>query len=320
MDDLARLPIVTDDGQTLVLSFRHAPVPRGSVLLVHGFAQNRMTWHSRQRSLVDRLVELGFDVYCAELRGHGLSRRSSRCAATLADYFNHDLPALMAGFSRAHRSGVKVIVGHSLGGLMAAHLGLRYGAELAGIALMASPGRVRLGRPFALARVLPRLRRHLPGFRFLSRLPFRLDWIGVASAFVAARRGEAAATFPISPWAPGSMEEELLLDRLRDGFDVTGWGVVAELAAWNDEDRLAVAGVTEDFLASLAGVTGPVLLVDGDLDEIVPRAQSLVPEHFPSAAVTHHRVQGFGHCDLILGAAAPSLVWPGVESWLATLA
>ncbi len=320
MVELRELSVETADGQTLVISYRHSLVPRGSILLIHGFAQNRMTWHSRQQSLVYRLADRGWDVYCAELRGHGLSRPTSRCATTLADYFALDLPAIMAGFSGAHRGGPKVVIGHSLGGLMAAQLGLWYGATLAGVALLASPGRVRLGRQFALARLLPRARRYLPGFQLLSGLPFRLDWIGFASAYVAARRGEAAATFPVSPWAPGSMEDEFLVDWLRHGFDVTGWGVVTELAAWGEDGRLTVAGVSEDLISGFGDIKGPVLLFDGALDEIVPRAQALVPSHFPSALVTHRQVEGFGHCDLILGTAAPRLVWPHMESWLATLA
>ena len=41
------------------------------VVLVHGFAQNRYTWHSSGRSMSAWLAAQGFDVYVLELRGHG---------------------------------------------------------------------------------------------------------------------------------------------------------------------------------------------------------------------------------------------------------
>src|SRR5688572_9129836 len=47
------------------------------VLLVHGFAQNRYSWHTSRRSMSAWLAERGFDVWTLELRGHGLSRQAS---------------------------------------------------------------------------------------------------------------------------------------------------------------------------------------------------------------------------------------------------
>ena len=44
------------------------------VVLVHGFAQNRYTWHSTRRSFSAWLATEGFDVWNLELRGHGESK------------------------------------------------------------------------------------------------------------------------------------------------------------------------------------------------------------------------------------------------------
>src|SRR5262245_30265595 len=50
---------------------------KGAVLLLHGFAQNRYTWHTSQRSFSAYLADEGFDVFAGELRGHGRSRHFS---------------------------------------------------------------------------------------------------------------------------------------------------------------------------------------------------------------------------------------------------
>ena len=44
------------------------------VVLVHGFAQNRYSWHLSRRSLSAWLAGEGFDVLNLELPGHGNSR------------------------------------------------------------------------------------------------------------------------------------------------------------------------------------------------------------------------------------------------------
>lgn len=311
----------TPDGHAISFSTLPAARPRGAVLLLHGFGQNLMTWHAPQRSFAEYLCQSGWDVYAAELRGHGRSRQlSRRCARSLSDYFQYDLPTVMEALLERCSQRPLVVLGHSLGGLMAAHLGTRYADALTGIGLIASPGRVRLGRQFSLARLLPGARRRVPGFSVLAGLPFRLDWIGRATAFGVQYAGERAAHFPISPWAPKSMEKELLVARLAGGFDVTGLGVVAELAAWGESEEMAVPGTTPDLLADFKQLKCPVLLVNSDLDEIVPRSLAIQPAAFPNATVDCHQVAGFGHCDIVLGRRAPEQVWPHVTSWLTDLA
>ena len=48
---------------------------RGAVLLIHGFGQNRYTWHTSKRSFVNYLACSGFDVFNLDLRGRGRSRK-----------------------------------------------------------------------------------------------------------------------------------------------------------------------------------------------------------------------------------------------------
>ena len=67
---------------------------RAPVLLVHGFGQNRYTWHLPARSFSNYLARAGFDVFNLDLRGHGRSRHfgARRCRG-VEDYVREDIPA-----------------------------------------------------------------------------------------------------------------------------------------------------------------------------------------------------------------------------------
>ena len=67
---------------------------RGAVLLIHGFGQNRYTWHTSRRSFVNYLAVSGFDVFNLELRGRGRSRKfGARDDTGFDDYIREDVPA-----------------------------------------------------------------------------------------------------------------------------------------------------------------------------------------------------------------------------------
>jgi len=120
-------------------------------------------------------------------------------------------------------------------------------------------------------------------------------------------------------WEPGSMEPELVQERLIAGFDRTSMGVLAELADWTNTGSLSVPGVTPDLVTDLTKVNIPVLLISSDRDGIIPHWLGLGRQHFPAASVEELTVHGFGHCDIILGKDAPAMVWQPLMAWLVGL-
>ena len=97
------------------------------VVLVHGLAQNRYSWHTTQRSYSAWLAAEGWDVWNLELRGHGRSREAEdeleekqhtvgRGAESFDDYCEDVIACARALPSRAFW------MGHSMGG------GALYGA------------------------------------------------------------------------------------------------------------------------------------------------------------------------------------------------
>lgn len=98
------------------------------VVLLHGSFSNRRFWYSPKGiGLGAHLARAGFDVWIAEMRGHGLSPRNQAYVRNrVADYARYDLPAI-AAFVGEQSGQVPHWIGHSLGGItLAAALGGQY--------------------------------------------------------------------------------------------------------------------------------------------------------------------------------------------------
>lgn len=98
------------------------------VVLLHGSFSNRRFWFSPKGiGLGAHLARAGFDVWVAEMRGHGLSPRNKGYKHnTVADYARYDLPAI-AAFVQEQSRQIPHWLGHSLGGItLAAALGGQY--------------------------------------------------------------------------------------------------------------------------------------------------------------------------------------------------
>lgn len=117
--------------------------PSGTpVILLHGGFSNRRFWYSANGAgLGPYLVKQGFDVWLAEMRGHGLSPKNQHYRAnTLADYARFDLPAINQFVTEVTHKRPHWL-GHSLGGTtLAAALAGQYlkADELASVTLCAS--------------------------------------------------------------------------------------------------------------------------------------------------------------------------------------
>ena len=98
------------------------PAPAGAppVLLCHGLGSNRNTYLlPAHRNIVHMLLEGGWDVWLAELRGHGLSKAGADWDSPwdVNDYIS-DACSFVA-FVSGQTSGASVHwIGHSLGGII----------------------------------------------------------------------------------------------------------------------------------------------------------------------------------------------------------
>ncbi|AKJ26943.1 alpha/beta hydrolase [Caldimonas brevitalea] len=104
------------DGTRLVLRTWPAPAgrQRGTVVIVHGLGEHS----GRYEHVAQRLRSWGFAVVAYDHRGHGRSP-GPRGALQTADDLLHDLAAVIDA-ARARHAGPLVLLGHSMGGLIAA--------------------------------------------------------------------------------------------------------------------------------------------------------------------------------------------------------
>ncbi|MCB9758258.1 MAG: alpha/beta fold hydrolase [Alphaproteobacteria bacterium] len=294
----------------LVRKHRVEGPERGPVVLVHGFAQNRYTWHLSGRSMVNWLAARGWDVYNLELRGHGRSRpQDMDRGERFADY--------VADVARVARwlDGRAVFVGHSLGGGAIYAASTR--AEMAGVAGIGAL--FHFGQANGFLGLLGRLTWHNRAL-LTPHLSLRTRSVGALLSHLYAVTDIAGYAFPVSGWWPGSMEPELLEERLVRGFDWTSAQV------WMDMSRWAATGRWDDWEDAWAAASAapPVLVIAGDRDHLVPPRDARVAfdraEGRDRTLVLlndyDHEVH-WGHLDLVLGRRAADYTWPILHDWMA---
>ncbi len=257
------------------------------VILLHGSFSNRRFWYSpRGIGLGPHLARAGFDVWIAEMRGHGLSPRNQAYKHnSVAEYARYDLPAI-AAFVREQSGQVPHWVGHSLGGItLAAALGGGYLDEssAASAALFGS----QISRVYWPLKVPPLewgSRLLLKGFPHISGARFK--------------RGPEDEPIGV---ALESLRWHRLFGRFGD----------AERDWW-----AGMADVTVPLLAVSA---------TGDLQDPAWACRKLYDQFIsaPRSFLLLGKEKGyssdFGHIEMLVSKEAQTEVWPLVEHWLREL-
>jgi alpha-beta hydrolase superfamily lysophospholipase len=137
--------------------------PRGSVLIVHGYAEHI----GRYGEVAAAWAAKGLLVGLFDLRGHGHSEGPRGHVDLFDDYVRdtEDVLARLSTDERWRNLGQPVLFGHSLGGLVSCHVVLRHPKRFAGLALSSPflgvgvpvPPVQKILAPL-VSRLLPRLR------------------------------------------------------------------------------------------------------------------------------------------------------------------
>ncbi len=323
--------VVTEDGMRLVVTAKRPADPddgleeRAPVLLVHGLGQNRYSWHLSGRSFENFLVSRGYRTFNLELRGHGLSHTAgSRHPRDVEEYVRHDVPAGVALARQVTGCDSVIYVGHSLGGLIGYWSTPETLGQLAGMVSFAGPFFFGQGNlPLRLAARLGKTPLNLSLIRLIPTLPLPIDRVGLAVRGTLPFWDFPYNGFPLQVWHPRSIEKHLLRERIREGFDRTSFNVLREMTTWAAEGRFTSDDRRIDPDTRLAQLRVPLLCIAGDKDSAVPLG-SIEPGFRRAGSPDKTlRTYGkdtdgihFGHCDLICGRAAPSVVWPEVARWL----
>jgi alpha-beta hydrolase superfamily lysophospholipase len=166
------LPVAGASAESLFRRGWVPDAPRANVLIVHGFAE-----HSGRYEHVGRwLAERGFATHAYDHLGHGRSS-GTRCHLERFDEYLDDLAHVLAMVRKDAPRLPMFLIGHSMGGLIAAKFVCDRKPDVAGVVLSGPALAVAQGR----ARVQMWLARTLRLFVPRMRMASGLDLEGLAS-------------------------------------------------------------------------------------------------------------------------------------------
>jgi pimeloyl-ACP methyl ester carboxylesterase len=279
--------VTADDGvrlscEEIDLAGGPADAPELTVVLVHGFALDRRTWHFQRRSLAE-LADPAVRLVLYDQRSHGRSERASLESCTI-EQLGRDLDAVVRALAP---EGPLVLVGHSMGGMtimaLAEHHPELFTERVVGVALIStSAGEVASAglQGALLSRRNPLTR----GVGLLARMqPKLVDVVrGVAGDLIwSITRSFAYGDRNVAPWLVDLVDTMIstnAVDALTDFVDTVG-----------SHDRLAA-------LPALAGCE--ILVAAGEADRVIPFAHSeRIAGELPDATLV--RFPGAGHLPML---------------------
>jgi polyhydroxyalkanoate synthase len=284
---------------------------RPKVILIHGFAQNRFSWHTQYRSMSGWLAERGWDVWNLELRGHGRSRRRGGSKTTQFSDYPADLNRLADAIETP-----AFWIGHSLGASVA------YAACAARPDSPTTAGVIGIGGLYRFGQagwVLPtvcRITNQLPGSLNIGDIQVHTGGTGRLLAKLFPLVDLAAYGMPIAGWWPGSVEPALAKERMKRGFDFIPVRVWQEMASWGEADSVP-------WDQGWRKAQSPCLIIVGDRDSMLFPKEGKAA--FDRSGTTDKTFKLFddrdglthwGHLDMVLGKNAPDHVWSFIESWM----
>lgn len=273
-------------------------VPAGEaaapIIFLHGGPGGYV--HSSMIEELSRLRDLGHDIYLYDQSGTGLSDRRARPKDTTFDGHVADLEQIITQHIGAERV---ILMGHSFGGVIAAHYAARHPERIAAV-ILSSPGELTPVLYDEQGRWLNGERYPTPAdLHFvdtsetlnhdtsLSRLPFR-----------AAVSMMAAQVFNVKFASDREVD-----DALNTMASVFTRSMVCDPAQVQPEEggagaysRIGVNFFPDDFYdprADMGGMTAPVLVLHGQCDTIPYAAVAEYADLFPNA--TYRMLEGAGH-------------------------
>lgn len=161
---MRQTPVPVPGTSGLQATLHHADQPRALLLLVHGFAEHSGRHGRTIRFLTDR----GISVASYDLRGHGTAP-GPRAKVSMETHIRDNLAVrdAVVEWSRSAEGGgaeslPRLLMGHSMGGLIAGESALRRPWDLKGL-ILSSPGLVvGEGTPAPLRVAAPVIARLLP--------------------------------------------------------------------------------------------------------------------------------------------------------------
>lgn len=248
-------------------------LPRAVLVISHGLGEHGQ----RYMNLVGYFVTRGYAVYSLDHRGHGLSQGVRGYVERFSDFIT-DLDSFIS-IVRGNHPGIKVyLVGHSVGGTIAAAYAARHQDRLDGLILSAATMSVGESVPAALILLA----------RLLSRFFPKLGLYTIDASAISRDRSVVEAYLSDPLVYRGKI-------RVRLGMEIIG-----TMGALRKQ---------------LPGITLPVLIMHGRDDRLSePAGSDILYEGLGSTDKTYRRYDGFFH--EIFNEPGREQVFADMEAWL----
>ena len=307
----------TSDGWTLDLRVfrdetRFEP-SRRPVMFVPGYGMNGfiLSYHPSGPSFVESLCADGFEVWVANLRGQGESRRREKRAPgpALRRLAEEDLATSIDAALRSSASERDQLdlIGCSLGGSLSyAYLALVDRPRVGSIVAIGSPLRWvevpgLLRTVFSSRTVAGALR--ISGTRRMAKLAMpmvkKVPWVLSLYANASNIDLEHAHEF---------------METVEDPHPRTN----RDIASWLKHGDMVLRGV--NVTEAMREQTGRLLIIAANRDGIVPEATALSPRTFWGGELSVMKLgtprEWYAHADIFVGRKAPQAVFDPVAEWL----
>lgn len=118
------------DGLRLYTAAHEVDEAKAGVVILHGYCEHSQRYHH----VVEAFTQAGLSCYLLEHRGHGRSEGPRAAVKRFDDYLD-DLDIYLRGVRERHGDKPLFLLGHSLGGLIAATYVLKRQPSFAGVVL-----------------------------------------------------------------------------------------------------------------------------------------------------------------------------------------
>jgi polyhydroxyalkanoate synthase subunit PhaC len=307
---LDEVPSVWQDGTTRLLDYSTATGGRPLLVIPSLINRAYVLDLSARRSLMRFLAGAGFRPYMVDWgrpgeqeRGFSLSNYIARLAGAL-DVMRKLTPEKPA------------VIGYCMGGLLALALAQARQADLAGLALLATPWDFHADRAPVSRALAASIEPSLPLIDRMGEMPVDLLQLlfTLLDPFLAARKFRGLAR--VDPSSDHAAEFVALEDWINDGVPLAAAVARECLVGWygantpgRGEWRVSGTAIRPEM------VTVPSLVVVPEQDRIVPpESAAALANALPNATVLRPPL---GHIGMVVGSRARKALWEPLARWLA---
>lgn len=313
--------VSTVDGAEVALH-RH-PAPGPPVILIHGLSSNRHFWDlTEEHSLAAMLADSGMDAWVMDLRGHGDAKHKEngeiqKHGWAVDDYGKHDLHAAIEHVRAATKSSKVAVVGHSMGGMVAAAYHGHHGDDaLSALVVVGSP------ITFDTQSVIMRMNQ--------TGLQVGALWKRLSSEKVARMAAQLPGDLPVHGegllFTAKNMAIPMRRHMLAHVVSPVSREELAQFQQILKEGRFVSADGRLDYAKELRSLDIPLLAIGGAGDKVVPLPSVSAwighagspDETFMTMSEANGYAADYGHIDLVLGDVARAEVLNPIVSWLET--